>query len=379
MSGIYIHIPFCLQACHYCDFHFSTSLKNKEAFLNALRTEMLLRKSYLSKPEKIETIYFGGGTPSLLNNEELLRIFDTLFTHYEVDAKAEITLEANPEDLSKEKISSLKNTPINRFSIGVQSFFDSDLKFMNRAHSAQKAISAVKTAQDAGFENITIDLIYGTPTLTDENWKSNLHTAFELDVKHISAYCLTVEEKTALNTFIKTGKVKNVDEEQSAQQFEILVELMKQNNFIQYEISNFAQADFFSQHNSNYWKQKEYIGFGPSAHSYDGASRQWNIRNNSLYIQELEKGKLNFEKEVLTTDQNFNEYIMTSLRTIWGTDLKHIEKRFGTLYLEHLIKESKKYVSSKHLNQHNSLLQLSEAGKLIADKIASDLFYISKA
>jgi oxygen-independent coproporphyrinogen III oxidase len=376
MSGIYVHIPFCLQACHYCDFHFSTSLKNKEAFLNALQVEMVLRKNYLSKTEKVETIYFGGGTPSLLNNEELLRIFDTLFTHYEVDAKAEITLEANPEDLSKEKISSLKNTPINRFSIGVQSFFESDLKFMNRAHSAQKAIRAVKTAQDAGFENITIDLIYGTPTLTDENWKSNLHMAFELDVKHISAYCLTVEEKTALNAFIKTGKVKNVDEEQSARQFEILVELMKQNNFIQYEISNFAQADFYSQHNSNYWKQKEYIGFGPSAHSYDGASRQWNIRNNSLYIQELEKGKLNFEKEVLTTDQNFNEYIMTSLRTIWGTDLKHIEKRFGTVYLEHLIKESKKYVSSKHLIQHNSLMQLSEAGKLIADKIASDLFYI---
>jgi oxygen-independent coproporphyrinogen-3 oxidase len=368
-----------LQACHYCDFHFSTSLKNKEAFLNALQTEMLLRKSYLNKSEKIETIYFGGGTPSLLNNEELLRIFDTLFTHYEVDAKAEITLEANPEDLSKEKISSLKNTPINRFSIGVQSFFDSDLKFMNRAHSAQKAIRAVKTAQDAGFENITIDLIYGTPTLTDENWKSNLHKAFELDVKHISAYCLTVEEKTALNTFIKTGKVKNVDEEQSAQQFEILVEQMKKNNFIQYEISNFAKADFFSQHNSNYWKQKEYIGFGPSAHSYNGVSRQWNIRNNSLYIQGLEQGKLNFEKEDLSVDQNFNEYIMTSLRTIWGTDLKHIEKRFGTLYLDHLIKESKKYVSSKHLISHNSIMQLSETGKLFADKIASDMFYISKA
>ena len=374
MAGIYIHIPFCLQACHYCDFHFSTSLQQKDAFLSALEKEIVFRKNYLDRTEKIESIYFGGGTPSLLSEQELLRIFDLLFKQYTIDSNVEITLEANPEDLSKEKIKALKRTPINRFSIGIQSFFEEDLKFMNRAHTAERAMGAVKSSQDAGFENLSIDLIYGTPTLTNENWKTNLQKAFELEVKHISAYCLTVEEKTALHKFIASGKVKNVDEEKSAAHFEILLKAMQQNGFIQYEISNFCRENFYSRHNSNYWKRKKYIGFGPSAHSYNGASRQWNIRNNALYIQSLENGKLNFDKEELTAVQNYNEYIMTGLRTMWGVDLALVEENFGKYILSYCKAEAKPYLFSTHLLEKDNHFYLTEKGKLLADKIASDLF-----
>ena len=377
MAGIYIHIPFCLQACHYCDFHFSTSLQFKSEFLEALEKEIRIRKNYLNSNEKIESIYFGGGTPSLLSEQELQQIFDVIFKNYEVDSAAEITLESNPEDLTKEKIKALKSTPVNRFSIGIQSFFEEDLKFMNRAHTAARAETAVKASQDAGFENITIDLIYGTPTLTNENWKINLQKAFELQVKHISAYCLTVEEKTALHKFIASGKVKNVDEEKSAAHFEILLKAMQHNHFIQYEISNFCKENFYSRHNSNYWKRKKYIGFGPSAHSYDGSSRQWNVRNNALYIQSLEGGKLNFEKEILTPAQNYNEYMMTSLRTMWGADLCVIEKDFGKELLRYCKQEAKPYLVSKHIEEKENKFYLTEKGKLIADKIASDLFFLA--
>lgn len=375
MAGIYIHIPFCKQACHYCDFHFSTSLKNKEAFLISLKKEIELQKSYLGTSE-ISTIYFGGGTPSLLSEIELMHIFDTLNSHFEIAPDAEITLEANPDDLNRKKIKELKHTPINRLSIGIQSFFDEDLVLMNRAHTSKEALSVVQKSQDAGFENITIDLIYGIQTLTNEKWNYNLQTAFDLQVKHISSYCLTVEAKTALANFIKTGKVKNVDEQQSIEQFEIMVEKMKENDFIHYEISNFCKKDYHSQHNSNYWLKENYLGLGPSAHSYNGISRQWNISNNALYIQSLEKNKLNFEEEILTLTQKYNEYILTSLRTIWGTDLHYIETTFGTDYLTYCLKESEKYIAEgKLLNQENKLF-LTEKGKLLADKIASDLFYI---
>ncbi len=375
MSGIYIHIPFCLQACSYCDFYFSTSLQHKEAFLLALAKEIKMRKNYLEEKDLVESIYFGGGTPSLLSENELQHIFDILYATFNISNKAEITLEANPEDLTKEKIRSLKGSPINRFSIGIQSFFEEDLKFMNRAHTSERAKSAVKGSQDAGFENITIDLIYGTPTLTHENWKSNLQQAFDLQVKHISAYCLTVEEKTALHKSILVGKVKNVDEEKSAAQFEILLKAMKNEGFIHYEISNFCKNNFFSLHNSNYWKRKKYLGLGPSAHSFNGSSRQWNVRNNSLYINALEKGSLNFEKEIITTAQNYNEYIMTGLRTMWGVSLRAIENDFGKEFLSFCKKEAKGYLSSFHLLEKENHFYLSESGKLLADKIASDLFY----
>lgn len=375
MAGIYLHIPFCKQACHYCDFHFSTSLKNKDAFLISLKKEIELQKHYLGT-KKIATVYFGGGTPSLLSETELMYVFDTLNTHFEIDSDAEITLEANPDDLNLKKIKELKHTPINRLSIGIQSFYDQDLQLMNRAHTSKEALSVVQRAQDTGFEDITIDLIYGIPTLSDEKWKYNLQTAFDLQVKHISSYCLTVEAKTALANFIKTGKMKNVDEQQSIEQFEIMVEKMKQNDFIHYEISNFCKEDYHSRHNSNYWLKENYLGLGPSAHSYNGVSRQWNIANNALYIQSIETNKLNFEEEILTIAQKYNEYILTSLRTIWGTCIKYIETTFGADYKTHCLKEAERYIGENLLIKENKLF-LTEKGKLLADKIASDLFYIN--
>jgi len=381
MSGIYIHIPFCKQACYYCDFHFSTSLKNKDAFLNALKKEIELQKNYLNGAT-VNTLYFGGGTPSLLSEQELMTIFETLHTHFTIAPDAEITLEANPDDLTEPQIQHLKNTPINRLSIGIQSFYDEDLKLMNRAHTAHEALHVVKTAQQHGFENITIDLIYGIPTLTNERWQNNLDTAFDLQVKHISAYCLTVEDKTALAKFVKTGKIKNVDEQQCAEQFEMMLKAMNNKGFQQYEISNFCKDNFYSKHNSNYWLKQHYLGLGPSAHSYNGITRQWNISNNALYIQSIEKGQLNYTEEMLTTNQRYNEYVLTSLRTMWGINLKHVEQVFGENYLAHCLKEANIYILKNQIVKNHSPytegdethLFLTDSGKLFADKIASDLF-----
>jgi len=373
MAGIYIHIPFCKQACNYCDFHFSTSLKNKDAFLDALKKEIELQKNYLGT-KKINTIYLGGGTPSILNQVELMQIFDTIDKHFEISKDAEITLEANPDDLTKNKIKELKNTPINRFSIGIQSFYDEDLKLMNRAHNSHEAVSAVKGAQDAGFENITIDLIYGIPNLTEHRWRNNLQNAFLLDVKHISAYCLTVEPKTVLAHQVKTKQIKNVDEQQSSEQFEIMLEAMKQQGFVQYEISNFCKDNYYSKHNSNYWLKENYLGLGPSAHSYNGTTRQWNVSNNALYIKGIDENKLNFELEELSDSQRYNEYILTSLRTIWGTSLDIISSSYGNDYNTYCLKEAEKYILSEDVKIEANKLFLTDKGKLIADKIASDLF-----
>jgi oxygen-independent coproporphyrinogen III oxidase len=377
MAGIYIHIPFCKQACNYCDFHFSTSLKNKEAFLKALKREIELQKNYLGN-EEISTIYFGGGTPSMLNKGELMEIFETLYKNYKIVSSPEVTLEANPDDLVLQKIIDLKATPVNRFSIGIQSFYDEDLRLMNRAHKSAEALDAVTFAQDNGFENITIDLIYGIPGLTEHKWRNNLQIAFALGIKHISAYCLTVEPKTALAHAVKSGSIKNVDEQQSIEQFDIMLEGMKNNDFIQYEISNFCKDGFYSKHNSNYWLKEKYLGLGPSAHSFDGDSRQWNISNNALYIQSLEKNELNFEKEILAPAQRFNEYVLTSLRTIWGTDLNYIEQNFGVKEKDSCLKAAKKYILSGDLSNEVNKLFLSDKGKLIADRIAGDLFSSSE-
>ncbi|MCE9539394.1 MAG: radical SAM family heme chaperone HemW [Bacteroidetes bacterium] len=388
MAGIYIHIPFCKQACHYCDFHFSTSLKNKDSFLKALNKEIELQKEYLSPSslqldrgvgeEGLRSIYLGGGTPSLLSQTELMDIFDSLNKHFKISEDAEITLEANPDDLTSNKIKEFKGTPINRLSIGIQSFYDEDLKLMNRAHNSKEALSAVKASQDKGFENITIDLIYGIPTLTNEKWKHNLRTAFDLEVKHISSYCLTVEPKTALAHLVKEGKIKNVDEQQSADQFEIMLEEMGKNNFVQYEISNFCKDNFFSRHNSNYWLKELYLGLGPSAHSYNGNSRQSNISNNALYIQALEKNTIPFEEEILSTSQRYNEYVLTSLRTMWGTDLKYIADHFGNDYLVYCLREAEKYIGTDEIKNEKNKLFLTDKGKLFADKIAGNLFFIDK-
>jgi oxygen-independent coproporphyrinogen-3 oxidase len=374
MAGIYIHIPFCKQACNYCDFHFSTSLKNKEPFLAALKKEIEMRKDYLNG-EQISTIYIGGGTPSLLSKPELMQIFEALHNNFKINTNAEITLEANPDDLTNEKIKEIRTTPVNRFSIGIQSFYDDDLKLMNRAHNANEAIDSVRFAQEQGFDNISIDLIYGIPGLSEHKWRNNLQIAFALGVKHISAYCLTVEPKTALAHAVKAGSVKNVDEQQSIEHFEIMLEGMRNNDFIQYEISNFCREGYFSKHNSNYWLKEKYLGLGPSAHSFNGTSRQWNISNNSLYIRSLENNELDFEKEELSDFQRYNEYILTSLRTIWGTDLRYIEEQFGKAFLDNCLKEAGKYIASDDvLNEENKLF-LTDKGKLIADRIASDLFH----
>ena len=386
MAGIYLHIPFCRQACHYCDFHFSTSLKSKNEFLYSLKKEIFLHQEYL-ETKKINTVYFGGGTPSILSKDELLEIFSQLSKYFSIDSDAEITLEANPDDLSKQKLKELSHTPVNRLSIGIQSFSNEDLKFLNRVHDSSAAIASVQNAQDAGFINITIDLIYGIQTLSTEQWKKNLEQAFALNVQHLSCYSLTVEPKTPLASFIKEGKMQDVSLEKSAEQFEILMAEAKKNNFIHYEISNFGKDGFFSRHNSNYWKGEKYLGLGPSAHSFDGNSRQWNAKSNSVYINSLSQNKLPFEKEILTENQKYNEYILTSLRTMWGIDLNYVRNTFGKEKEDYLLSQSNKYVLLGELmlitNSHNLSdgsqfrnISLSARGKLFADKIASDLFII---
>jgi oxygen-independent coproporphyrinogen-3 oxidase len=374
MAGIYIHIPFCTKACNYCDFHFSTSLNNKTAFVEALLKEISIQKNYFPEGEIISTVYFGGGTPSLLTAQELGAIFKSLYKSFKISDSAEITLEANPDDLSAEKLTELKSAGVNRLSIGVQSFYDEDLLWMNRAHSSAEAIAAIKNAQAQGFDNITIDLIYGVPTLTEHKWRNNLQIAFALDIQHISAYCLTVEKGTALYHDISRNKSANVDEDQGAEQFEIMLEAMKNGGFVQYEISNFCKPGWHSRHNSNYWLKEKYLGLGPSAHSFNGFERKWNIANNAVYIRSLNEGLIKDEKEVLTDHQQYNEYVMTSLRTMWGTDLMEIGQRFGKEAMNNCLKDAEKYISSGDLIKKENKLILSDKGKLIADRIAADLF-----
>jgi oxygen-independent coproporphyrinogen-3 oxidase len=379
MPGIYIHIPFCKQACHYCDFHFSTTLANKNDLVEALKKEIGLRRDFFlinKKAPVISTIYFGGGTPSLLNAGEINGIINEIRKYFQVDAKAEITLEANPDDLTREKLNELKSTPINRLSIGIQSFYDDDLLLMNRAHNAEQAGNCVALAKENGFGNITIDLIYGLPTLSNEKWKQNLQKAFDLDIQHISCYHLTVEERTALHDMVKKNKVSLLPEERSIEQFKTMVDAMRKNGFMQYEISNFCREGSYSKHNSAYWKKNEYLGLGPSAHSYNGMSRMWNVANNNLYIKALEKDELPFEEEALNENQKYNEYVMTTLRTMWGVDLSILQEQYGDKYLDHILLEAEKYFSSGHMINRDNKLFLSEEGKLIADRIASDLFWV---
>lgn len=373
MAGIYLHIPFCHRACHYCDFHFSTSLKNKPAMVKALVKEMELRKDYL-EGEKIETIYFGGGTPSLLTQRELNTVFENLYRYFTVSENPEITLEANPDDLTKVKIAELCQSPVNRLSIGIQSFHNKDLQWMNRTHDAKQAAECVAIAQDAGLDNISIDLIYGLPESTHEEWEENLSEAFKLNVPHISAYCLTVEKGTALAHFIKSGKSHDVNEDKSARQFEILTLLMRKNNYTHYEISNFCRGENYARHNSSYWRGEKYLGVGPSAHSYNNHSRQWNISNNSIYISSVEKNIVPAEMETLTPAQRFNEYLLTSLRTIWGCDYRKVKKDFGERYFHLLQTFSKPLIVSGMLKVSNEALLLTQKGKFLSDHIISELF-----
>lgn len=373
MAGIYLHIPFCKKACHYCDFHFSTSPVYKDQMVNALRDEIILRKAYTGS-DQIETIYFGGGTPSVLSAAELGMLIHEITEHYDVSASAEITLEANPDDLSPQKVKELRQIPVNRFSIGIQSFFQEDLRWMNRAHSASEAQSSIKRVQDAGFENITADLIYGYPLLSDEKWKFNIRELIELQIPHISSYSMTVEPATALASFINKGKQKPMDENQSAQQFEILMEELQIANFEHYEISNFAKQGWHSRHNSNYWEGINYIGIGPSAHSFNGESRQWNVANNMKYIQALQGNKIPSEIEHLTLENRINEYIMTSLRTSRGMKINVIQGRFGEEYAQELIQGLEPFLENKWTLYQDQTVTLSKEGKLFADHIAAELF-----
>ncbi len=373
MAGIYIHIPFCRRACHYCNFHFSTSLKAKNDFLQALLKEISLQKDYL-QGLPVETIYFGGGTPSLLEAGELQSILSALYQQFNVQPGAELTLEANPDDITQEQLDAWRHSGINRLSIGIQSFFEADLRWMNRAHNAQQAKSSIKMSQDAGFSNLTIDLIYGTPTLTDENWDYNISEAVHAGVPHLSCYALTVEQGTALEHMIRKNKIANTDSETQARQFTHLIRRMQQEGYEHYEISNFAKPGMRSRHNSSYWSGEYYLGIGPSAHSYNGKSRQWNVANNALYIKALLRNELPFEKEELTHRQRINEYIMTSLRTMEGLDLEFVSKNFGQDVAERLLQSGSKYMHSGKLLQRDNRFQLTNEGKLFADGIAADLF-----
>ncbi|MBE9585664.1 radical SAM family heme chaperone HemW [Mucilaginibacter sp. JRF] len=373
MAGIYLHIPFCKKACHYCDFHFSTSLKYKDELLAAMLRELELQKTYLQS-ETIETIYFGGGTPSLLTGAEVNRLLDTITRLHTVAAGAEITLEANPDDLDKAKVNELRQTDVNRFSIGIQSFFDDDLLWMNRAHQASEAEASVMRAQDAGFENITVDLIYGYPMLTDTKWKQNVEKVFGLSVPHVSAYSMTVEPQTALASFISKKKQPPMNEQQSAAQFTYLIEAMERQGFEQYEISNFCKPGHYSRHNSNYWKGVKYLGIGPSAHSFNGETRQWNVANNPKYIQSLELGTIPAETEVLTEADRLNEYIMTSLRTMWGLDLNRLNQ-IAAGAADELLPRAAEFLEKEWLLQKERTLYLTSEGKLYADHIASELFF----
>ncbi len=369
MSGIYIHIPFCKQACHYCNFHFATSLHYKNELIAALLKEIVLQKDYPGS-EPVETIYFGGGTPSLLDIEDLILIIEKIKTVFVVRTETEITLEANPDDITDEKLIGWKKTGINRLSIGIQSFFDEDLKWMNRAHNAQEAIGNLQLAIKH-FENITIDLIYGTPGLTNEKWKQNVETAISLNIPHLSCYALTVEPKTPLDKMIRQHQSENINPEKQSEQFLLLMQWMEEAGYEHYEISNFSRPGWRSRHNSSYWSGKKYLGIGPSAHSFNGTERQWNISNNKIYIESINKGIIAFEKEILTPVQKLNEYIMTSLRTMEGLKLERLDE-IDTGKLKAV---SRKFIDSGLMRSENNSLILTKEGKLLADGIAAKLFF----
>jgi oxygen-independent coproporphyrinogen-3 oxidase len=399
MAGIYLHIPFCRQACHYCNFHFSTTLKRKNDFTDALLKETALRAAYI-QGAKIDTVYFGGGTPSLLEQADLERIMGAIHEHFSLSPAAEITLEANPDDIGIPALRSWRSMGITRLSIGVQSFYDEDLRWMNRAHNAAQSLDAIRTAQDEGFAELSLDLIYGGPTLTDDRWKENIERALRLGVPHLSCYALTVEPRTALDHLIRRRKVEPVDPERQARQFLILMECLEGAGFEQYEISNFSLPGRRSRHNSSYWKGIPYLGLGPSAHSYDGRSRQWNIADNTKYLHAMEAGAPLFEKEELTTEQRLNEYIMISLRTVEGCDLGLVAERFGTGKAKDLEEKARPYIVSGKMAWKRSLdargdgelstsaglrsiegegepmqMLLTREGKLLADGIAANLFF----
>ncbi|RAJ03896.1 oxygen-independent coproporphyrinogen-3 oxidase [Chitinophaga skermanii] len=373
MAGIYIHIPFCKKACHYCNFHFSTTTYYRDEMLEAINKELVLQQSYLHN-QTIHTIYFGGGTPSILPAGAIQTLLQTIREHYNVAPSPEITLEANPDDLLPGKLQELFDAGINRLSIGVQSFFEDDLQWMNRAHNADQALRCLQDAQRIGFSNISIDLIYGGPTLTDEAWKQNVHQAFALNIPHLSCYALTVEPGTALDHFINKKKIPAIDPDKAAKHFEMLMNWVEEAGYEHYEISNYAKPGMHSQHNSSYWKGMPYLGVGPSAHSYDGNSRQWNVANNQLYMQSIRQDTVPAEVETLSPAMKFNEYMMISLRTSRGTDLAYISEHFGEALRLDIETGSKPFITKGWMTTDGHFLRLTKEGKFFADGIAAEFF-----
>lgn len=375
MAGIYIHIPFCRRKCYYCDFYKTVNTSLKPKFIGALKTEIVQRKSYLEN-EPVETIYFGGGTPSVLSNNELAEILKTLHDNFVIAHTLEITFEANPDDLSKEYLDEIYQAGVNRLSIGIQSFNDDILKKMNRRHDAVQAVEAVENAAKTGFNDISVDLIYGLPGLTINQWKSDLKKVFELPVQHLSAYHLTYHEGTAFYTWLKKGTLRELSEAESVSQFQALIEMAKEKGFEQYEISNFAKDRKYSKHNSAYWLGVKYLGLGPSAHSFNGFSRRWNIASAESYIKAMESGLSCSEEEILSENNRYNEYILTRIRTVWGVSIEELKSRFGSEKEEWFLKNIEKYRVTGLVKQQNHIYSLTEKGMFVSDDILTNLMFI---
>ena len=373
-AGIYLHIPFCKTRCTYCDFYTLTDESQIEKFVEAICIESALRKDEVQ--EEIKTIYFGGGTPSRLSINQLERIFEVLYKNFKIDSDAEITVEANPDDLSDYYIKTLSKLPVNRLSLGIQSFNNKELEFLSRRHSSQQAIDSVKIAQAHGFNNISVDLMYGLPDQTEEIWRDNLKHVTDLGVQHLSAYHLIYEEKTRMYSMLKAGKIKPVDENLSTTMFSMLIDWMTSHNFIQYEISAFGKEGHFSQHNTSYWKNRKYLGLGPAAHSYNGYERSWNISSLSRYMKGVESGNLERETEHLNLKQKYNEFILTGLRTMWGIDLSDMNKMFGEELYNYCLENAQQYINANKLIIHENTLMLTRNGIFISDGIMSDLMMV---
>ncbi len=376
MAGIYIHIPYCKQKCNYCDFHFSTNKTTIKQMVDAICKEIELKKDYLNSNEIIKTIYFGGGTPSFISDNYFLQIIKSITQYYQIDSDIEFTVECNPDDLTKEKLLFYKKVGVNRLSIGIQSFDDNQLEFMNRAHNANEAENCVRIAQQLGFNNITIDLIYGLPKTDLHYWQNQIEKAINLGVNHISAYCLTIEPKTVFGSQFKKGKLNPATDDKSNAEFELLIKVLKKNGFEQYEISNFAKKGYISKHNSSYWLGEQYIGIGPSAHSFNGNTRQWNIANNHTYIKALSNHTSFFKTEVLSIENRFNEHILTRLRTKWGIDLNQL-KQISEHHLKSIYPLLKQFETSKDITINHGTVTLTEKGKHLADYITAELFVVS--
>jgi oxygen-independent coproporphyrinogen III oxidase len=375
VAGIYIHIPFCRQKCYYCDFYKTVNSSHTGKFLSALKLEISKRKDYI-KGENIRTLYFGGGTPSVLTEEELTGILDVLNDHFYIEESAEVTFEANPDDLTPVYLQTLKKAGINRLSIGIQSFFDIHLRKMNRRHDSQQAVHAIEDAFEAGFENISTDLIYGLPGLTLQQWEESLRKMFSLPVAHLSAYHLTYHEGTAFYTWLKKGTLKELSENESVRQFNLLLDEVSRAGFEQYEISNFARNGMYSRHNMAYWTGEKYLGLGPSAHSFNGTSRQWNIAHIDAYMKLLETDEPFFEEEQLSEQEAFNEYILTHIRTKWGISLEEIQKRFGRKHVEWVVLEAEKHIASGKMTKHNEVLKLTREGLFVSDDLMAGFMMV---